>query len=183
MDKIKLAVDLDNVCADLIAGFIAALGVRPLRTDRPSLERMFPYVESAILNEIIVSPYVYKTLKPIEGAASNLHWLVEMGVYIEYVTARSKECTGVSKDWLKAHKFPYPDRVVTLDGNKVEYIKAQGFTAAIDDIHSVLSQLFTYVPRLYLYNQPWNQGPGPFKRVNSWPEFFKVFRAEVLCAV
>ena len=180
MDQIKLAVDLDNVCADFCKGFIEVLGIEPLRMDIPRLEDMFPHVDPHDLSMVAQSPYTYMNLEPLMGAASNLHWFVEMGVYIEYITARPNSCDDVSRNWLKAHGFPYPDRVVIPEGNKVDYIKAQGFTAAIDDIPDVLNQLFMFVPALYLFDHPWNQGDGPYSRVSSWFEFFKTFRMEVM---
>lgn len=180
MSQIKLAVDLDNVCADFCKGFIEVLGIEPLRMDIPRLEDMFPHVDPHDLNMVAKSPYTYMNLEPLNGAASTLRWCVETGVYIEYVTARPESCRDVSKNWLAAYEFPYPDRVVFPDGNKVDYIKAQGFTVAIDDISDVLNQLFMFVPNLYLFNHPWNQGNGSYVRVNSWFEFFKALRTEVM---
>lgn len=179
MDRsFTLGVDLDGVVADHTRRFREILAeIRGVPAETFTLERSWDFGEWGLgageyaeLHRRAVLEYdMFRTMKPIEGAADVLWRLSDAGVWIRIITHRlyvnwgHEKAVGDTAAWLDAHSIPYRD--LCFLGAKPE-AEADAY---IDDAPHNVEQLRALGNTAIVFDQPYNRHlPGP--RATSWAE-------------
>ena len=105
-----IAVDIDDVCADLISAWLKAIK----REFSVSLERkdiqswaINEYVPKEVGNKVydLLTAEMYLEVEPIEGALYGVEALRKRGHRVIFVTSTPKGCEGAKLAWLKRFNF------------------------------------------------------------------------------
>lgn len=184
----KIAMDIDGVTADLVAGFerqyreafakpdYAHDGTWDLHagTVFDDVSKLFSYFDKV--------PNFWRDLPLVAGAAGGCHQLVEAGHHVTFVTNRASEQQRLqTRDWLEAW---WPERRNTPTVEFVPGYKGIGdFQAYVDDNPARIDELvngfssgeteYNHKPFVVVFDQPWNRdvpaAPNLW-RAKGWPE-------------
>ena len=166
-----IAIDIDGVCADFVAGLrpLAArrLGVPPDQLADPQHYDLRCWGLADGGWDTLDRSGLYRQLPPIGAAATTIRRLHEQGWRIRFVTARCahepdrNRVAADTVEWLGQHQFRWDDLCFTTD---------KGAVAAdiyIDDSPTEILRLRDTGRAAVVYDQPYNQRvDGP--RLPSW---------------
>ncbi|MGH9960536.1 MAG: 5' nucleotidase, NT5C type [Pyrinomonadaceae bacterium] len=129
---------------------------------------------------------IIRSRRAFPGASEILWGLHEAGHDIFYISTRSPDTAGATRDWLSENFFPRPKRLVATLDDKQQYLESAEFL--IDDRPKTLVQYcfgnysieeLTKRPRAFalqtLYNHNLTDVPGIFVSP-TWRGFAKGFR-------
>lgn len=167
--KIRLAIDMDEVLADTIDKFIEVY--RKDHNTEILLEEMsgkeFHELLPDTLNQswrtYVNQPGFFRDLKVMPGAYEVLPQLCEKyDVYIVSAAMEFKHSLGDKLDWLNEH-FPYIDwKHIIFCGHKIVDVQIM-----IDDR---IRNFAGFRGRSILFSSPHNHLITEFERVNTWQE-------------
>lgn len=157
----KIAIDIDGVCANLVADMIPEawhrFGVK-FRYDLVTVHDMTACtpLKSHQLHELFSDRKFMGSLLPIRGAVAATNKLADLGWEIHYLSSRSRHLEDMTGDWLAGHGFPQGDVAVGHFG-KTRYLVENRIHTMVDDCLSHIMAAQEYLVFPLLYNQPWNQ--------------------------
>ncbi len=180
-----LAFDIDGVVTDTMEAFLSIAsqeyGYHLKKEDITSywLDKCLDIptsVVDAIVHRILNDPYGVG-LSPIEGAFEALRRFSLCSPLI-FVTARP--LAGPIEGWLQAGlsiSNGASMKVIATGkhGAKLEVLKAMGIKFFVEDHLDTCRQLCEHGINAIVFDQPWNQGGTPYKRVGSWMELRQIF--------
>ena len=130
-------------------------------------------------------------LDPMAGSLAGIKALKDMGHELYIVTGRgsAKDDVAATEQWLIAH-FPNvfkgvhyanhiaADQLTVTRREKSEICKENKIELLIDDNPRIAAECATAGIRVFLFDQPWNQGefPAGVERVHSWDEIVEKLR-------
>ena len=152
----RIAVDLDDVLADLISHLLVVhhevTGVTLTREQAKNWDMFPPEVHDRVRYG-----GGYAMLDSLPGAPEFLQWLKQRH-HVFIVTYRGEHARRVTQEWLSRHVYGMYDEVYLTGGCKVETCRELGVELIIDDSYSqipaVTSQL--HIPGI-LMDTPMNQ--------------------------
>lgn len=75
---------------------------------------------------------------------------------IFYITARVPEVAIATRNWIKYHKFPYPENVFVVQEKKLEEIKRNNIRYFVEDRAEYALELRDFC-KVFLVKKPWNE--------------------------
>ena len=186
LDPDLFAFDIDGVVADTMGTFIriatTEYGIRGLSKEQITdywLEQCLPVPEHIvweIADRIIKDPYGVG-LRPVEGAIQGLTAFYERCGTLTFVTARPEK-EGIEA-WLKDVMAHVPDSCIDViatgrHDRKGDVLQDLGLHYFVEDNLDTCRQLCEKGIGAVVFDQPWNRGYTPFKRVKSWKELLKL---------
>lgn len=149
----KIAVDLCNTLADVVAELEKLLGPNP----DPSHYQM-PGATAEFFER---HPEIFSGALPFPGAVETLHRIASQGEII-YLSARPKWAREIFEEWLA--RWGFPSGKLVLTDRKAEVARGMGIVLAIDDApHEIERYRAAGIPVL-VKAQPYNLGyPGRFE--------------------
>jgi hypothetical protein len=176
LQKDRLFVDVDGVSADL-STYAIELNIRDSRispTAKGSDIRGWntPDFIPGFSFDYLKSPDFWLNIPIYPGAALQMQRLAAR-FQLVYVT----HCPHIEarRTWLYEHGFPTGPAYSLAPEDKITYVRATPFVAAIEDRAETIQELALYVPDVYCVTQPWNDDlfPGNVYRpdvdVNDYP--------------
>jgi 5'-nucleotidase len=173
-----LGVDLDGVCADYTGALrevvAAEKGVAP---ETLPLERSWDFSEWQLSSEdfarlhqaAVLEHRIFRTMRPIEGAAEVLWRLSDAGIWIRIITHRlyvnwgHAVAVADTVDWLDGAGIPYRD--LCFLGAKPQ-VEADCY---IEDAPHNVAALRSTGAHVIVFDQPYNRDvDGP--RARSWSD-------------
>lgn len=167
----KIAVDIDGCCANLLAEAVRTWG-EPRVPYSYSLEEMFPMVPESEIHRWVANPLTYRKLVPLADSRESLFALVDSGYEITYVTARPLNIQIETAIWLDANDFPDADIIHAQD--KAKQLKNDPHDAVVEDSLKTALSLTDVCDTVYLIDWPYNQGGcDGVIRMNGWKEIME----------
>ena len=134
--------------------------------------------------QVFIDSRALQLATPDKGTADSIQQLRKDGYEVAIITARGFHPEGeeITKTWLGEQAIPV-DHVVVVHPTqtKVEAISSfPGMVAYIDDHadHLDKSREAMLSPKLYMYDQPWNQHSKDHVRVRSVEEYVDIVQKE-----
>ncbi|GFZ77378.1 putative nucleotidase [Paenibacillus marchantiophytorum] len=109
-----------------------------------------------------------------------LHALVDQGHEVYYITARAKEHTDRTREWLIANDFPVTDGHFYCgmsDSEKVHIIDELKLDYYFDDKPTVLETLSHLPVNVYVKDRSYNQHLQ-IPRITAWDELLDIIKTE-----
>lgn len=174
MDNLSIAVDIDEVCANLIGEWIRLYNndyndnlKESDITDWDISKFVKPECGKKIYSYIKMRS-IYDNVYPINGAKEGIKKLKNLGYRTFYATSTPIETAGVKYAWLKKNGFEVSQEDYMEVGDK-SLIHA---SYLIDDRFENISK---FKGKGILFNSPWNK-KYPYKdRVNNWDDIINIF--------
>ena len=151
-----LALDIDDVCANLIPAWLEIYKLRSahvLKREDITDWNISLFVKPEFREEIysyIEMPLLYNMVKPVEGALEGYNQLKSAGYDIVFVTHATPGCAGRKFEWLIDNGFDVSHR---------NYIECQ--RKELIDVDILVDDKFDNVRDTtgvgLLYTNPWNQ--------------------------
>lgn len=174
-----IGVDLDGVLADLAEGVIKKLN--SLFSIRVTREHITSHnIEECLgvsgdqVRAIFSSEDIFVNLAPVSGAKEAIQRLRERGWYVHIVTDRfsHENDWSVSRDWLTNNGFRWEHLDLVRAREKPAYARIHGIRYFIEDNVDTARALASVCERVFLINEPYNQGSVPENvvRVGTWLE-------------
>jgi len=178
----EIGFDIDGVVADTMGTFIRIaredFGIDHITRDQITtywLEDCLSLPEetvAAIVDRILEDP-LGVGLQPLPGAREALETLAEQQGVLTFVTARPTR--RPIEAWLEAllpgAQGPGLRVIATgLHAAKAGVLEELGLRYFLEDHLETCQSLWSRGIHAIVYDQPWNQGDTPFRRVKSWEE-------------
>ncbi|MEO6148675.1 MAG: 5'(3')-deoxyribonucleotidase [Mucilaginibacter sp.] len=169
-NKLRLAIDMDEVLADTIGKFITLYNQKHhtnfhMDDMQPGKEfkELLPAELRHTLREYINEPGFFRDIPVMEGALTVLPKLAEKyDVYIVSAAMEFKNSLADKLDWLNEH-FPYISWTnIIFCGHKIVNVDI-----LIDDR---VKNFVNFDGRKLLFTSPHNLTYDEFERVNTWDE-------------
>lgn len=193
----KIGIDIDNVIADSYPAYL--IKYNAIYQAKVSLKEVldFYYLNDLakksgrkvvnFIDELVIDEEFQLNIPPLSEAAEIINSWLKKGFGIHYVTARPKEVTNITIAWLKKHNFWL--RAVKVDlyderkhRSDVDYKRSvaqkNNFNFFIEDNLTIAKGMHI---KVFLVDQPWNQGKLPVNivRVANFREIDKILAAIV----
>ena len=168
-DKIRIAIDMDEVIADTIDKFIELYKrehqteVRLDQMDGKEFNELLPIEIKQTLKEYLHQPGFFRDLKVMPGSQDVVKALCEKyDVYIASAAMEFPNSLIDKHDWLAEH-FPFIHwKNIIFCGNKIVDVQIM-----IDDR---IRNFAGFKGRSLLFTSPHNHFITEYERVNNWPE-------------
>lgn len=180
MKKLKISIDLDGIVVDFHSSLrkelIKAIGYDCNFYSKPSPVSYYinewPEIK-AISNgpeEVIrlsSLPLVYQKAKPVKDAIKSLNMLRDLGHELWFITARPKNLTQTTQDWLKKYGLSWGiESLIICDALFTDHAKAKSIACQkikadilIDDHAETIRNIVCPTIKLkILLSYPWNIG-------------------------
>jgi 5'-nucleotidase len=178
-DEVIIGVDLDGVCADIIAAYRQYVArYRGVRPETLGTVTDYNFSSWGFERPLTSQPEFYRALQdgmaagmePMAGAADGLIRLSKAGFVIRIMTGRLV-APGMSRTaidtitWLDNNRFIYND--VCFVSRKRDVLA----DVYVDDDPAIINELTGQGKRAIVFDQPYNRITGmPNARVTSWAE-------------
>lgn len=121
----------------------------------------------------------YSDCAPFPHAREILHELVKQGHEVYYITARAKEHTERTREWLIQNGFPVAEGHFYCgmsDSEKVHIIEALKLDYYFDDKPNVLETLSQLPVKAYVKDRSYNQHLD-LPRITSWDQLWEELKS------
>ncbi len=173
-----LGLDIDDVCADFMTGFVSANGM-PARWGVYNIAELYPHISKTKMRKLLKHPGSYDVL-PMPGAVAGVRYLRKW-LTVKYITSRDKSLKGITEEWLDQHRFPAGELVLTSGHDqKVEFLKTTHLWGLVEDRGQTLLQAEKYVNHRYLFDRPWNRGFSSLPRYLSWNHLVDAISTDIV---
>ncbi|MDD3554478.1 MAG: haloacid dehalogenase [Deltaproteobacteria bacterium] len=180
----KVGFDIDGVVADTMRAFIhiarEEYNIDTLHKGMITsywLERCLPVPEEVVLRIVhqLVHEPLYVGLEPIQDAREALLAYAERSPLI-FVTARPEQAP--IHCWLQELLPELPEKRIQVIATgqhsaKALLLKDLGIETFIEDHLETCHQIHQAGIQAIVFNQPWNQGETPCRRLHSWQDFLQ----------
>jgi uncharacterized protein len=189
MNKLRIAIDLDDVVVDFVAGMVDhynhVFGTTYQYSDIKYWNLYETLIEletaegmKAFLDGFVYHPN-YLNLEPVEQARTSIKKLVADGHEVFFITSRTSKAIDITYKWLSANSLPIEK--VYFNKDKGWLCKQLRIDVHVDDgVHNLLS-VHSGSPdtSLILFDRPWNRGEIAKElpihdRVKNWNDILEI---------
>lgn len=192
---LRIGIDIDDVLADSLPGFVEALKRRfalqaSLTEAGWEMLRRYPEIPLEEIRAFFAELYQADFLgsRPLlPGAREGVEQLHREGHRLFIVTGRLQHDRDITERWLGMMGLSsFFQEIVCRDGAKAPLHKRQAaerlrLDLLLEDEYEVALAAAELPVRVLLFDRPWNQGllPSRVLRIRSWPDVFSCLRWQV----